>query len=92
MFRFIHGYLPKVWEAQVEAGLVGENDGLRFCQSKMLKDEMKFNKLASKGSELYKILSKRKCVFYIDRIQGGCYIDDYLYDSELLKERWKKVK
>lgn len=86
MFRFIHGYLPKVWEAQVEAGLVGENDGLRFCQSIMLNDEMKFNKLASKGSELYKILSKRKCVFYIDRIQGGCYIDDYLYDSELLKD------
>ena len=37
MFRFIHGYLPGVWEAQVKAGLVGENDGIRFCQNLMLK-------------------------------------------------------
>ena len=51
MFQFLHGYLPGVWEAQVKAGLVGENDGIRFCQSIMLKDEMKFNKLARKDGE-----------------------------------------
>ena len=85
MFRFIHGYLPEVWEAQVKAGLVGENDGIRFCQNLMLKDEMKFNSLAAVGGELYKILSERKCVFYIDRMQGGCYIEDYPYDEELLR-------
>ncbi|MBE6762486.1 MAG: hypothetical protein E7551_09440 [Ruminococcaceae bacterium] len=85
MFRFIHGYLPGVWEAQVKAGLVGEDDGIRFCQNLMLKDEMKFNSLAAVGGELYKILSERKCVFYIDRMQGGCYIEDYPYDEELLR-------
>ena len=85
MFRFIHGYLPEVWEAQVKAGLVGENDGIRFCQNLMLNDEMKFNSLAAVGGELYKILSERKCVFYIDRMQGGCYIEDYPYDEELLR-------
>ena len=28
MFRFMHGYMPKYWDAQVKAGLVGENDGI----------------------------------------------------------------
>lgn len=84
MFQFIHGYLPGVWEAQVRAGLVGENDGIRFCQNIMLRDELKFNRLAAKESELYRILSERKCPFYIDRLQGGVYIDEYPYDEELL--------
>ena len=86
MFQFLHGYLPHVWEAQVKAGLVGENDGIRFCQNIMLKDELKFNNLAAKGSELYNILKERKCPFYIDRLQGGTYIDEYEYDEELLNE------
>lgn len=86
MFRFMHGYMPKYWDAQVKAGLVGENDGIRFCQSLPIKDELKFNKLAAKGGELYKIISDRKCAFYIDRLQGGVYIDEYPYDEELLNE------
>lgn len=86
MFTFLHGYLPGVWEAQVKAGIVGENDGIRFCQNIMLKDELKFNNLAAKGSELYNILKERKCPFYIDRLQGGVYIDEYEYDEELLNE------
>ena len=86
MFQFIHGYLPGVWEAQVRAGLVGEHDGIRFCQNIMLRDELKFNHLAAKDSDLYKILSERRCPFYIDRIQGGVYIDEYPYDEELLAE------
>ena len=86
MFRFLHGYLPKYWDAQVKAGLVGENDGIRFCQNIKLRDEMKFNRLAAKGGELYNILSERKCPFYIDRLQGGTYIDEYPYDEELLNE------
>ena len=86
MFKFLHGYLPGLWEAQMKAGLIGENDGVRFCQSIMIDDEMKFNQLAKKDGDLYKILSERKCVFYIDRLQGGSYIDEYPYDKELLKE------
>ena len=86
MFRFLHGYLPDYWDAQVKAGLVGENDGIRFCQNIKLKDDMKFNALAAKGGELYRIVSERKCPFYIDRLQGGTYIDDYPYDEELLCE------
>lgn len=90
LFVFIHGYLPKVWEAQVQAGIVGENDGVRFCQNLLLKDSMKFNELAAIGSELYNIIADRKCVFYIDRLQGGCYIEEYPYDEKLLDE-YKRI-
>ena len=86
MFRFIHGYWPKVWQAQVNAGLVGEQDGIRFCQSLLLPDAMKFNALAAVGGPLHQLLSQRKCPFYIDRLQGGCYIEAYPYDQALLAE------
>lgn len=86
MFQFLHGYWPGVWEAQVAAGFVGENDGIRFCQSRLLTEDQKFNELAAVGTELHKILSERKCVFYIDRLQGGCQIEEYPFDQELLKE------
>ncbi len=86
MFTFLHCYHPKVWGAQVQAGLVLENDGIRFCQSITNPEELLFNNLAKKGSELYNILKQRKCPFYIDRLQGGTYIFDYEYDKDLLEE------
>ena len=86
MFTFFHGYLPKLWDAQVKAGLVREQDGLRFCQCIMQKDEQKFNALAAKGGELYNIIAEQKRPFYIDRLQGGVFIDEYPYDKELLAE------
>ena len=86
MFVFFQGYLPELWQAQVKAGLVRDTDGIRFCQNIMLKDEMKFNSLAARGGELYGILKERKCPFYIDRLQGGVYIDEYPFDKTLLEE------
>lgn len=86
MFHFLHGYLPDLWEAQVENGLVGEHDGIRFCQNILLKDELKFNRLAAKGGALYNIVAQRQCPFYIDRLQGGTYIDEYPYDEALLND------
>lgn len=86
MFTFLHGYLPEVWEAQVKAGIVGDNDGIRFIQAIITDKDRKFNKLAAKGGELYNILAERKCPFYVDRLQGGVYIDEYPYDKKLLDE------
>ncbi len=82
--------MPKVWEAQVKAGIVGDNDGIRFVQAIHVEEDRKFNKLAAKGGELYNILAERKCPFYIDRLQGGGYIDEYRYDENLLDE-YKKM-
>ena len=86
MFTFFHCYLPETWEMHERAGLWSDNDGIRFCQSPTNPPEKKFNQLAKTSGELYKILVERKCPFYIDRLQGGSYIDDYVYDAELLRE------
>lgn len=90
MFRFLHGYMPKLWEAQVQAGLVLENDGIRFCQSILIDEELKFNNLAKVGGDFYNLVAQRKCPLYIDRLQGGHYIEDYSYDTELIAE-YKKL-
>ena len=90
MLSFLHGYLPGVWEAQEKAGLVRDVDGIRLCHNLMLKDELKFNELAKKGGTLYNILSERRCPFYIDRLQGGAYIEEYPYDTKLLSD-YKKM-
>ena len=86
MFVFFHGYSPDTWDKMLATGLVGDNDGIRFQQSLDLPEELKFNRLARKGGELYNIIKERNCPFYIDRLQGGCYIDEYVYDQDLLDE------
>ncbi len=86
MFVFFHGYTPDTWDAMLRSGLVGDTDGIRFQQSIDLPDELKFNNLAKKGGKLYNIIKERNCPLFIDRLQGGCYIDNYPYDPSLLEE------
>ena len=86
MFVFLHGYSPDTWEAMEAAGLVRDADGIRFCQSLEIAEELKFNRLARKDGALFRLLSERKCPFYIDRLQGGCYIENYPYDRQLLDD------
>ena len=86
MLRFLNGYLPEVWDAQIKAGLVRDVDGIRLCQSNTIEKHMQFNGIAKKGGELYNILSERRCPFYIDRLQGGLCIDEYPYDTALLND------
>ena len=84
MLTFLHGYYPGLWEPQVKQGLVNPGDGIRFCQSRLISEELKFNRLAAREGELFRIVSELNAPFYIDRLQGGCYIDDYVYDPGLL--------
>lgn len=86
MFVFFHGYSPDTWDKMLRTGLVSDSDGIRFQESLDLPDELKFNNLAKKGGELYNIIKERSCPFYIDRLQGGCYIENYPYDEALLDE------
>lgn len=86
MFVFFHGYSPDTWDKMLATGLVGDNDGIRFQQSLDLPEELKFNDLAKKDGKLYNIVKERNCPFYIDRLQGGCYIENYPYDKTLLDE------
>ena len=86
MFVFFHGYSPDTWDNMLRTGLVAEGDGIRFQESIDLPEELKFNNLAKKGGELYSIIKERNCPFFIDRLQGGCYIENYPYDKALLEE------
>lgn len=84
MFTYLHCYLPETWAAQERAGLINENAGIRFCQSIDIEEHLKFNRLAARDGELFALLRERRMPFYIDRLQGGDYIEDYPYDMELV--------
>ena len=84
-FTFFHAYMPKVFEAQINAGLFRENDGIRFCQSIDIKESLKFNNLAKVGGDLYNFVKDNNCPMYIDRLQGGCFFEGYDYDMKLVR-------
>ena len=63
--------------------MIDEFAGVRFCQSPLL-PERKFNELAKKGGKLFKLISDNNYPWYIDRLQGGGYIDEYQYNTELI--------
>ena len=86
MFTYFHCYLPQTWDAQIKAGLIGNHAGIRFSQSIDIKDELKFNNLAAVNGVLYNIVKENHFPFYIDRLQGGCYIEQYPYDMNLVQK------
>ena len=87
MFTYFHCYLPETWDAQVKAGLITDKTaGVRHVMTIRLDEDKKFNELAKKGSELYKIVEEKGYPFYIDRLQGGDYINPYDYDMALVDE------
>ena len=85
-FIFFHGYSPETWDAMIRHGLVGDNDGIRFCQSIRIDESLKFNELAKVGGTLYHIIKEKKRPLLIDRMQGGDFIQDYVYDADLIEE------
>ena len=86
MFTYLHCYMPETWEAQIKAGLVRPEDGIRFSQSIDIEERLKFNNLAKVGGELYNYVREHRCPFYIDRLQGGCFLEEYPYDTELVDQ------
>lgn len=84
-FTYFHCYLPETWEGQVNCGLIDGNAGIRFCQTVTVREEYKFNRLAARDGELWNLLREQRLPFYIDRLQGGCYMDEYPYDRELVQ-------
>ena len=86
MFKYLHCYMPETWEAQIKAGLVRPGDGIRFSQSIDIDENLKFNNLARVGGALYNYVKEHKCPFYIDRLQGGCFLEEYPYDMDLVNE------
>lgn len=86
MLTYFHGFIPGFWEQYEKVGLLNKNSGVRFCESLEIEEPLKFNNLARKGGELYSLIKSNNLPFYIDRLQGGCFLEKYPYDMELVKE------
>lgn len=82
--------MPETWDAQVRSGLIDKFAGIRFPQSALLEPQSKFNAAAKEGGRLFGIVEEMKCPFYIDRLQGGAFYEDYEYDKRLT-ERYREL-
>ena len=85
-FTYFHYYADDLWEGYEKNGLLRENFGIRFVETIYQPKELKFNELAKVGGELYSYVKNHKCAFYVDRLQGGCFLENYAYDMELIEE------
>jgi len=83
-FTFFHCYTKDLWKGYEKNGFLDGNYGIRFMQNVNIPEELKFNQAAKKGGELYEYIKKNNCSFYIDRLQGGDFIQDYEYDQDLI--------
>lgn len=84
-FVFFHGYDSKLWDCFVKRGIINSNAGIRFCQNLMLPEEKKFNRLMKDDKKLKSLVHDERLPVYIDRLQGGAYIDTCRYDMELIE-------
>ncbi len=84
-FVFFHGYDSKLWDCFVKRGIINSNAGIRFCQNLMLPEEKKFNRLMKEDKKLKSLVHDERLPVYIDRLQGGAYIDTCRYDMELIE-------
>lgn len=82
---FFHPYSEETFDAMLAAGFVREGDGIRFPQSLLVKPEKAFN-AQTRGSKLYEYVKRTRAPLYIDRLQGGSYIEEYPYDMALVDE------
>ncbi|NLA77460.1 MAG: hypothetical protein GX851_06490 [Clostridiales bacterium] len=83
-FVFFHGYDEKAWEGFVLRGLIDRNSGIRVCQSLLLPESKKFNSVAARGGKLFRLIDENNFPWYIDRLQGGGYFENYSYDMRLI--------
>lgn len=86
-FRYFHPYyMPELWDAQVKAGLINNDSGIRYCQSIDIDEKLKFNNQADVGGKFYNLVKENNFPFYIDRLQGGHFFEGYDYNLNLVKE------
>lgn len=85
-FTYFHCYSDELWEGYEKNGLLDVSFGIRLPQGAQIPNEKKFNEILKKGGFLHSYIKKHRCPLYIDRLQGGSYIQDYEYDQELIEE------
>ena len=85
-FVYFHCYTEELWEGYEKNGLIKEHFGIRFPQSIRLPEKEKFNEALKKGGKLYNYIKEKNCYLYVDRLQGGSFIQNYPYSQELIEE------
>ena len=85
-FTYFHCYGEELWKGYEKNGLLRDNFGIRCTQGVDVPEDQLFNSILKKGGKLYNYIKENKCPLYIDRLQGGYYIQEYEYDEELLRE------
>lgn len=84
--KFIHVYNPKYFEGLVKNGLLNDDSGFKIQHVFSLTEDMKFNKLAAKNSQLFNLIKEGNYPFYVDRLTGGVTYHKYNFDKTLIQE------
>ena len=83
---FINNYDELLWKGLERHGFLDKLKGIKVTQVFSVEDKNKFNSIAAKDSKLYEIVKSLKCIFYVDRLQGGIYYRRYDFDKDLMNE------
>jgi hypothetical protein len=86
MMRFIHGYDKHYLPGLEKNGLLNKHSGLKITQHFATPEIERFNVIAAKGGDLFKLVKENGYPFYIDRLQGGTFYSKYNFDHLLLQE------
>ena len=84
--KFFHVYNELCFEGLVKNGLLNQDSGFKIQHIFRLTEDMKFNRLAAKGSKLHQLIKEGNIPFYVDRIAGGTTYHKYEFDRELIRE------
>ncbi len=84
--KFFHVYNELCFEGLVKNGLLNQDSGFKIQHIFRLTEDMKFNRLAAKGSKLHQMIQEGNIPFYVDRIAGGTTYHKYEFDRELIRE------
>ena len=84
--KFLHGYIKEQFAGLVKHGMINNTSGIKFHQHVFTPEELRFNNLAAKNTELYNIIKEHNRPFYIDRLQGGWWYYKYNFDEKLVRE------
>lgn len=84
--KFFHVYNEWHIKGLEKNNLINEDTGFKIQHAFSVPGELKFNKLAAKGSTLHSLIKENKIPFYVDRIAGGITYHKYNFDKDLIRE------
>ena len=81
--KFFHVYNEEYFEGLVKNNLINRDTGFKIQHNFSMRDELKYNRFAAKGTRLYSYIKENNFPFYVDRIAGGTTYHEYEFDKAL---------